>query len=131
MDYLFLSSILDANVTNIIGLYDIACQWGKNFHHHVNDVLVPPHLRPSSMIDIKFVVLKFHLEAYNTKCQALFSFNYSVGVGCTDGEGIERNWSSLNDIASSISIMGPGARWNTIDDFCNFTKWRKTVELRT
>ena len=131
MDYLFLSSILGANVINIIGSYDIACQWGKNFHHRVNDVLVPPHLRPFSTIDIKFVVPKFHLEAHNTKCQAPFSFNYLVGVGRTDGEGVERNWSSLNGIASSVSIMGPGARWDTIDDFCNFTNWRKTVELRT
>ena len=130
MDYLFLSSILGANITNIIGSYDIACQWGKNFHHRANDALTPPHLRPSPTTDIRFVVPKFHLEAHNAKCQAPFSFNYSVGVGRTDGEGVERNWSSLNGIASSVAMMGPGARWDTIDDFCNFANWRKTVELR-
>lgn len=131
MDYLFLSSIFDTGLTNIIASYDIACQWGKNFSHRAGDACVPPHLRPSSKTDMAFLVPKFHLEAHTTKCQAPFSFNYAVGVGRTDGEGVERNWSTLNGIASSVSVMGPGARWDTIDDFCNFANWRKTVELRT
>ena len=48
-----------------------------------------------------------------------------------DGEGVERNWSSLNSIASSVAMMGPGARWDTINDFCNFANWHKTTELHT
>ncbi|KIL56756.1 hypothetical protein M378DRAFT_57844, partial [Amanita muscaria Koide BX008] len=127
MDYLFLSSIRGADVIKIFSSYDIACQWGKNFLRRANDA--PPHLQPSPTIDIKFLVPKFHLEVHTVKCQAPFSFNYAVGVGRTDGEGVERNWSLLNGIASSVSMMGPGARWDTLDDFCNFANWRKTVEL--
>jgi hypothetical protein len=131
MDYLFLSSIFGTDVRKIFGSYDISCQWGKNFLRRVNDTPMLPHLRPSLNLDIKFLVAKFHLEAHTVKCQAPFSFNYAVGVGRTDGEGVERNWSLLNGIASSLSMMTPGARWDTMDDFCNFANWRKTIELRT
>ncbi|KAJ7173843.1 hypothetical protein C8R46DRAFT_1215753 [Mycena filopes] len=32
-------------------------------------------------------------------------------------------------IARSVSVMGPGSREDTIDDFCGFANWRKTVRL--
>ena len=130
MDYLFLSSIAGVSIPQIIASYDIACQWGINFGRRVNAPTVPPHLCPSSSVQISHRVPKFHLEAHTVKCHAPFSFNYTVGVGRTDGEGVERNWSSLNGIASSVSMMGPGGRWDTLDDFCNFANWRKTVGLR-
>jgi hypothetical protein len=84
---------------------------------------------PTSTILRKFVP-KFHLPPHKVKCHAPFSFNFATGVGRTDGEGVERNWSILNGIASSVSMMGPGGRWDTLDDFCNFSNWRKTVSLR-
>ncbi|KDQ23967.1 hypothetical protein PLEOSDRAFT_1048198, partial [Pleurotus ostreatus PC15] len=55
--------------------------------------------------------------------------NYTKWVGRTDGEGVERMWSWLNKVAHSASMMGPGGRQDTLDDFCNFWNWRKTVNL--
>ena len=130
MDYLFLSSIVGTVHSRIIVSYDIACQWGVNFFHRVEAPTIPSKLCLPSSAQIQHLVPKFHLEAHTSKCHAPFSFNYTLGVGRTDGEGVERNWSVLNGIASSVSMMGQGGRWDTIDDFCNFTNWRKTVNLR-
>jgi hypothetical protein len=129
MDYLLMSSLACTSVPRVIISYDIGCQWGINFHRRVSKM--PDHLQvPLSQKKITPLVPKFHLEAHTVKCHARYSFNYAVGVGRTDGEGVERNWSLLNSIASSVSMMGPGGRWDTMDDFCNFANWRKTVGLR-
>ena len=90
---------------------------------------MPEQLRLAPSTSVKFFVPKFYLPGHITKCQALFSFNFAPGVGRTDGEGVERNWSVLNGIARSVSMIGPGGRWDTIDDFCNYANWRKTIML--
>jgi hypothetical protein len=131
MDYIFVSSILNTPLRKVIVSYDIACQWGLNWATRVHAPTMPKHLRPSPSLEITYLVPKFHLEAHVVKCHAPYSFNYTIGVGRTDGEGIERNWSWLNGVASSLSMMGPGARWDTLDDFCNFANWRRSIELGT
>ncbi|KAJ7844576.1 hypothetical protein B0H13DRAFT_1908834 [Mycena leptocephala] len=65
----------------------------------------------------------------HVKCHGPYSFNYTKGVGRTDGEGVERNWSWLNRAARFISVMGPGSRDDTLDDLCGWGNWRKTVDL--
>ncbi len=42
---------------------------------------------------------------------------------------MERHWAWLNAAAPSTKEMSPGARWETIDDFCGFANWRKTVQF--
>ena len=69
----------------------------------------------------------FHLQAHNTPCHAPFSFNFKHGMGHIDGEGPERNWAALNGAAPSTKEMGPGARSDTLDDFCNFHNWKKII----
>lgn len=115
---------------SIIISYDIACQWSVNFLKRMSAPTMPLALRIPAQTVIKYFVPKFHLPAHEPKCHAPFSFNFARGVGRTDGEGIERNWSVLNGIAPSVSMMGPGGRWDTLDDFCNYSNWRKTVNLR-
>jgi Kyakuja-Dileera-Zisupton transposase len=129
MDYLLLSSVMNTTIKSITISYDIACQWGKNFTVRTNNPTLPDSLRLPSSTSLQFIVPKFHLPAHIPKCHGPFSFNYASGVGRTDGEGIERNWSVLNGIAPSVSMMGPGGRWDTLDDVCNFMNWRKTISL--
>lgn len=130
MDYIFLASCVGTMLHLILISYDIACQWSINFFKRLAAPTMPPALRIPSKTVIKYFVPKFHLVAHEPKCHTPFSFNFARGVGRTDGEGIERNWSVLNGIAPSVSMMGPGGRWDTIDDFCNYSNWRKTVNLR-
>ena len=130
MDYIFFASVMGMAFQLISASYDIACQWATRLFSRMNAPTMPEwlHLAPSTTV--KFFVPKFHLPGHIVKCQAPFSFNFAPGVGRTDGEGVERNWSVLNGIARSVSMMGPGGRWDTLDDFCNYANWRKTVALR-
>jgi Kyakuja-Dileera-Zisupton transposase len=130
MDYIFFSSIAGTQLRKIVISYDIACQWGRHLRHRL-ETSIPRHLHPSpdSDTDFELFVPKFHLPAHKPDCHAPYSFNYAPGVGRTDGEGIERNWSVLNKVAPSLSMMGPGGRWDTMDDVCNYWNWSKTVNL--
>ncbi|KAG2126366.1 uncharacterized protein EDB93DRAFT_1097111, partial [Suillus bovinus] len=47
-------------------------------------------------------------------CQTQFSFNYSKGVGRTDGEALERGWANINQVATSTKEMGPGSCRDTL-----------------
>jgi Kyakuja-Dileera-Zisupton transposase len=129
MDYLLLSSIVGTTIKSITISYDIACQWGKHFAMRANNPTLPNSLHFSSSILLQFIVPKFHLPAHIPKCHGPFSFNYASGVGRTNGKGVERNWSVLNGTAPSVSMMGPGGRWDTLDDICNYVNWRKTISL--
>jgi hypothetical protein len=127
MDYLFLMTMVFCSVTMVYASYDIACQWGNNFYTRM--AAMPEHLQFGDLIQFFFLVPKFHLPAHVAKCYGRFAFNYTFGVGRTDGEGVERNWSWLNGIARCVSMMGNGGRWDTLDDFCNYANWRKIVAL--
>ncbi|KAF7377213.1 CxC2 domain-containing protein [Mycena sanguinolenta] len=127
MDYLFLSSLMGIVLLTVIASYDIACQWSRNFWKRAEKV--PEKLKLPDWLEIIFKVPKFHLPPHVKKCHAPYSFNYTKGVGRTDGEGVERNWSWLNSAARSVSVMGPGAREDTIDDLCGFSNWKKTIDL--
>jgi hypothetical protein len=128
MDYLFFSSIAGTRLGKIVGSYDIACQWGRHLRDRLES-FIPRRLQPPPDTEFELFVPKFHLPAHKPQCHALYSFNYALGVGRTDGEGIERNWAVLNKVAPSLSMMGPGGRWDTMDDVCNYWNWRKTVNL--
>ncbi|KAJ7191702.1 hypothetical protein GGX14DRAFT_537830 [Mycena pura] len=127
MDYLFFSCLIGTLILSIVASYDIACQWCRNFWTRMQ--AMPAAMRLPAGVKIQFKVPKFHLPPHVKKCHAPFSFNYTKWTGRTDGEGVERNWAWLNMIARSISVMGPGAREDTIDDFCGYANWKKTVNL--
>ncbi|KAK7023428.1 hypothetical protein VNI00_016734, partial [Paramarasmius palmivorus] len=78
---------------------------------------------------IIFKVPKFHLPAHTEKCHAPYALEYTEGVGDTDGEAPERNWSELNVSARSLSMMTSGARFDTTDDICNDWNHEKTLDL--
>ncbi|ESK82193.1 hypothetical protein Moror_14446 [Moniliophthora roreri MCA 2997] len=87
MDYILLSSVLGCVLVLIIISYDIACQWGKGFCTRMEKM--PECLHLPEALKIKFKVPKFHLPTHVEKCFAPYAFNFTEGVGLTDGEGIE------------------------------------------
>ena len=129
MDYLFLLSLARTTLFLITISYDIACEYSRNIWSRMYKM--PSWLHIPDSTKIRFRVPKFHLPAHVAKCWAPFSFNFTKWVGRTDGEGVERNWSWLNGIARCVSMMGPGGRWDTLDDFCNYHNWRKTTGAGT
>ncbi|KAJ7018076.1 hypothetical protein C8F04DRAFT_977957, partial [Mycena alexandri] len=127
MDYLFFSSLIGIMVLTVVASYDIACQWSRKFWSRAG--AMPEQLKLAARVNVLFKVPKFHLPPHVKECHGPYSFNYTKGVGRTDGEGVERNWSWLNWAARSISVMGPGSREDTIDDLCGFSNWKKVVGL--
>ena len=127
MDFILLSALVGTALSLITISYDIACQWSRHFRERMETM--PSWLHLPSALQLRFRVPKFHLPVHAKKCWAPFSFNFTQWVGRTDGEGVERNWSWLNGIARCVSMMGRGGRWDTLDDFCNYHNWRKTVTL--
>ncbi|KAG6905389.1 hypothetical protein DXG01_003030 [Tephrocybe rancida] len=132
MDYLLFSALMHYFFIFLLICYNISCQYSKGFFRRLADM--PVHFqfpRPPSWPKpvICFKVPKFHLPPHKVECHSPFSLNYTPGVGCTDGEGVERNWAWLNGAALSTSQMGQGSRHDTLDDFMGFWNYKKTVDL--
>ncbi|KAG2336247.1 hypothetical protein BDR05DRAFT_978823 [Suillus weaverae] len=127
MDYLFFST-LGQQCVNVLNVsYDIACQWHKHLWQHMSTM--PAHLQlDHASKSVQFFVPKFHLPTHVSKCQSMFSFNFSKNVGRTDGEALERGWSNINPIASSTKEMGPGSRRDTLDDHFGDWNWKKSMD---
>ncbi|KAI9069929.1 hypothetical protein FKP32DRAFT_1537310, partial [Trametes sanguinea] len=128
IDYVVAAAVAGSKVRMIKNSFDVACEWSKGFFTRVQDL--PEELRRAFPdAEWVWVVPKFHVAAHKETCQGTYSPNYVKHVGRWDGEGVERNWAKLNAGAASTKEMGPGARWETLDDFCGFANWRKTVQL--
>ncbi|KAJ7829911.1 hypothetical protein B0H13DRAFT_1655417 [Mycena leptocephala] len=115
MDYILLSAILGVTAMFLAISYDIACQWKVNLRTRM--AAMPERLR----LDLAIIVLLFalpvwHAVAHETSCQTENSLSYQVGVGRTDGEGIERTWSVLNPLSWAMMEMGLGARHDALED---------------
>lgn len=129
MDYFFYSSLANTAIKMIVVSYDIACQWSCNFQKRMSSCFPQSWAINQSAVDIRFLVPKFHLPAHIAKCHQDYSFNYTRGVGRTDGEAPERGWSNLNDLAYSTREMGPGSRQDTIEDHLGDRNWMKVVGM--
>ena len=108
--------------------YDIACQYFKKFWERhekmprrLQTAIPPAHFQEK--------IPKAHIQVHTEKCHGPFNFNYTPGVGRTMGEGIESNWCVLNKAAPSCKEMGPSSRRETLDDYCAFSNWSKTIGL--
>jgi len=127
MDYAFASVLRHSNVTLLKVSYDIACQWHKKVYQHMDNMPFTLQLNLRDR-DVMFLVPKFHLPAHITSCQWSYSFNWTKGVGCTDGKEPECGWVNLNPATSSMKDMGPGHRRDTLDDYFGDWNWKKTIE---
>jgi len=127
MDYLFLSSLQQNTPRRVVVSYDIACQWSRNIEKRCS--IYPRNLISSQLLDVTYLVPKFHLPAHILQCQIDYSFNLVPGVGRTDGEAPERGWADTNKVASSTKEMGPGSRRDTLDDHFGDYNWRKVTGL--
>ncbi|EIW81903.1 hypothetical protein CONPUDRAFT_54452, partial [Coniophora puteana RWD-64-598 SS2] len=128
MDYILFSTLRWAQLRVFKISYDICCQWFKNLWARA--AKLPEHLAFSPFGRIfHFLVPKFHLPAHILSCRTRFSFNFTPGVGRTDGEAPERGWANINPVASSTKEMGPGHRKDTLNDFFGDWNWKKTTGL--
>ncbi|KAF9509447.1 hypothetical protein BS47DRAFT_1373513 [Hydnum rufescens UP504] len=116
-------------VRHHINTYDIWCNCHiKLLAHHT---VLPPHLQLDLDGDhlIDGAIPKFYKPAHSKCCHITFLLNYLTGVGQTDGEGIEHDWSSVNGAARSTKEMGVGSRHNALDDVWGDTNYCKVIGL--
>ncbi|KAG1854315.1 hypothetical protein C8R48DRAFT_609911, partial [Suillus tomentosus] len=127
MDYIVFSALSAFASTPIVNFsYDIACQWHKKLWQRVTTL--PSQLQPNrAHTAFNFFVPKFHIAAHIAACQMNFSFNWTPGVGRTDGEAPECGWADINRIAASTKEMGPGSRCEVLDDHFGDWNWKKVT----
>ena len=98
MDYILFSGLQGSNLHDYLNTYDIWCMYHKNLRIR--------HLQLPACLQFDFnsatfdgAILKFHLNAHGESCRTVYLLNFYPGVGRTDGEGIERDWASVNGAA--------------------------------
>lgn len=132
MDYALFSTLPSSTYLELVCLsYDIGCQYRVHLWDRRKNL--PLSLEAASYDPSKFTVLvpKFHLPAHVEDCRLNYSFNTTPGVGRTDGEAPERNWSYFDRFAGSTRQMGPGSRADTLDFLASDLNWVKYTSMRT
>lgn len=115
-----------ANGSQVVAIYDVACQWSKNFRKRVknsNFLEVPPG------IEITPAVGKWHLGAHVVDCFPKFSLNFIQEIGQVDGEILETLWSATNKVAGTTRAMGKSHRSEVLDENMYDSNWKKWVGI--
>ncbi|KAJ7709331.1 hypothetical protein B0H16DRAFT_1480957 [Mycena metata] len=130
MDYILLSSVLGVTALYIAISYDIVCQWKVNFPERM--AAMPACLQLDlALITLLFALPVWHALTHEESCQRENSLTYQVGVGRTDGEGIERTWSGVNPISWATKEMAPGGRHDAIENKLDHHNFEKNINLGT
>jgi hypothetical protein len=114
MDYIILSSLADIKLLQIVLLYDIGCQWSKNFLTHIKGF--PESLQLDPNIKVEVGILTWHVNGHGDDCKANFSLGYMHGIRRTCGEDVETTWAQTNSLGASTQEMGPGTWHETLND---------------
>ena len=128
MDYIVFSAVSHFGLCMYNFSYDIACQWHKKLWTHMLNVPECLQLNYTDKI-VCFFVPKLHLKVHVQTCQTRFSFNFTRWVGCTDREAPECGWANFNHMASITKEMGPGSRWDHLDDHFSNSNWKKSIAM--
>ena len=119
--------LLPPNLLKVLS-YDIMCQWSKNIRERIKNF--PHHLFISVPTEnVRYVIPKYHFRAHKEVDHNRYSLNLLPGVGRTDGEEIERNWARHDGTSYSTREMGPGSRFDTLEDYFGWANWQKTIKL--
>lgn len=127
MDWIATSGAKDTGLQRLFYSYDIVCQWSIGLLKRMETLPAAQRLSPD--IKLGYGVPKCHCRGHHLHCQSQFSMHVQPGVGRTDGEGIERTWSSLNHAASSTKEMLPGSRHDILDRRMSAHNWEKTTGM--
>ncbi|KAJ7201941.1 hypothetical protein B0H12DRAFT_1063385 [Mycena haematopus] len=128
MDYILMSALLGVAVLLLAISYDIVCQWKLHLLRRAKAINEKTSLQTRlEDFEIVYALPVWHAAAHETSCQTENSLSYTVGVGRTDGEGIERTWAVLNPLGFSTKEMGNGARHDAIENKVDHLNFEKNV----
>jgi Kyakuja-Dileera-Zisupton transposase len=131
MDFIVLFTLINVVITLLTLSYDIMCQWSRNLKTRVYQF--PPWMRiPDGLLSTaRYVIPSFHIYAHGKKCHYQYSLNFLKWSARTNGEDVERWWAHINPVSMSTKEMGPGARYDTLDDHAAAWNWRKITGFGT
>ncbi|KAK7000623.1 CxC2 domain-containing protein [Favolaschia claudopus] len=114
MDFIILSALAGFALLWLTISYDIACQWKIHLLERIKMLPTDKQI-PLEDVNVQFGLPVWHAASHNDDCQHQNSLSFRVGVGKTDGEGIERTWSRLNTASFSTKDAGQGVRADAIE----------------
>lgn len=129
MNYMFYQSLKNTGLKYYVVSYDIVCQWSIHLEEHMEKIDDHFWMFATDDINVIFLIPKFHLPAHIPRCHTVFSHNYTLGVGCLDGEALEQGWAKINPLAPSTREIGPRSRHNTLDYHFGDSNWQKITGL--
>ncbi|TCD59923.1 hypothetical protein EIP91_011184 [Steccherinum ochraceum] len=127
MDYILLSTLINAVFMALLLTYDIACQYSKKFARRV--LAFPPAMQLGSAISrIRHAIPKKHILVHGLG-HSRWSLNFLPWVGRTCGEGVESTWSVSNGSSAQTKEMGAGSRHENLDSNWGSWNWRKILDF--
>ncbi|KAJ6495718.1 hypothetical protein C8R47DRAFT_974024 [Mycena vitilis] len=115
IDYIVMSALRGFSLEQLTLSYDIACQWKKNLPDRMEKLPVSIQLALDE-IELQCGLPVWHASSHDNACQDENSLSFLVGVGKSDGEGVERFWAILNQIAYFTKDAGMGTRADAVED---------------
>jgi hypothetical protein len=115
MDYIVMACLAGFALMMLTISYDIACQWKKHMRQR-NDKLPEAIRLDVDNVELQCGLPVWHASSHETECSNENSLSFLVGVGKSDGEGVERTWADLNPAAFHTKEMGVGNRADTLED---------------
>ncbi|KAF8141809.1 hypothetical protein EV363DRAFT_1151130 [Boletus edulis] len=111
-------------IQKAIIIYDVACQWCKNFAIRVDR---NPGLSLPDEMEIVAAIGKFHLSAHKIYCFPRYSLMFLKGARHIDGEILETLWAAFNKISPSARSMSLAHRQELYDDHMRDSNWKKLI----
>jgi len=115
MDYSLCTALKASNIgnlTNIILLYDVNCQYHVHFKRRIANA---PTLEVPDDKVFYWGIGEFHVTAHIPQCYVRHSPQFIPGAGHIDGEILETLWSTLNECFPGTQSSTLANRSETID----------------
>ncbi|KAJ7159135.1 hypothetical protein C8R43DRAFT_1124767 [Mycena crocata] len=126
MDYIAMSGLVGVSLMLLTISYDIACQWKKNLP--ARNAKLPERIQLDlDKTHVQCGLPVWHASSHETECSNENSLGFLVGVGKTDGEGVERTWADLNPASYHTKEMGAGNRADSLDDKIDSHNFLKNI----
>ncbi|KAJ7168780.1 hypothetical protein C8R46DRAFT_1218172 [Mycena filopes] len=126
MDYIVMSCLVGFALMMLTISYDIACQWKINLKER--NAKLPEAIQLNlDEVEVQCGLPVWHASSHEEDCRDENSLGVLVGVGKSDGEGVERTWADLNPAAFHTKEMGLGNRADTLEDKIDSHNFLKNV----
>ena len=107
-------------------VYNIYCQWFRNFEMWVNQ---SPYLSVPDGMEVLGGIGDFHVKGNVDDCFAWFALVFIIGSGVIDGEILEMLWAVLNETSRSAKGSTLAHQNEILDDHMNHSNWKKLIGM--